>query len=117
MKILVLLVSFIFTLFACTGDCLSCHQKLAPTINTDVRHMPMLTCIRCHAPNLNSKAECGANCYACHPMSKLRKAKVIEHEVIQECIDCHTTDLAKFLDSSYSSKQIGGDSLKEFLIQ
>ena len=87
--ILLLLSGLFSTLFACTGDCLTCHPKLVPTIEEDARHKPMLTCIKCHSADPNSMAECGSECFACHPVEKIEKVDVEEHKVIRECRDCH----------------------------
>lgn len=87
--ILVMVTGIFSTLFACTGDCLTCHPKLVPTIETDLRHKPMLTCIKCHSADANSMAECGSECFACHPVEKIEKVDVPEHKVIRECRDCH----------------------------
>ena len=78
-----------YTLSACTGDCLTCHPKLEPTIETDARHKPMLTCIKCHGVKPDAMAECGSECFACHPVEKVESVGVEEHKVIRGCRDCH----------------------------
>jgi len=115
MKYLLLLTFFTFSLFACTGDCLTCHPKLLPTINDDKRHKPMLTCINCHSAKPNSMAECGNDCFSCHPMSKINKANVREHDVIQGCRDCHVGEKEKLFDTSNPFDQSHTDTLKDFL--
>jgi hypothetical protein len=117
MKHLILLTLFTLSLFACTGDCLTCHPKLVPTINTDLRHKPMLTCINCHSADPNSMAECGDDCFSCHPMEKINKANVREHDVIQACRDCHVGEKEKLFDISKSLDQSHPDTLKGFLIK
>jgi len=117
MKHLILLTLFTLSLFACTGDCLTCHPKLVPTINTDLRHKPMLTCINCHSADPNSMAECGDDCFSCHPMEKINKANVREHDVIQACRDCHVGEKEKLFDISQSLDQSHTDTLKGFLIK
>jgi len=117
MKHLILLTLFSLSLFACTGDCLTCHPKLVPTINTDLRHKPMLTCINCHSADPNSMAECGDDCFSCHPMEKINKANVREHDVIQACRDCHVGEKEKLFDISKSLDQSHPDTLKGFLIK
>ncbi len=107
---------FTFSLYACTGDCLTCHPKLIPTINEDMRHKPMLTCIKCHSANPNSMAECGADCFSCHPISKIEKANVAEHEVIRSCRDCHVEKDKKIFDISTTFNQSKKESVKEFLL-
>ena len=116
MKYLYLLLIFSYSLLACTGDCLTCHPKLVPTINTDLRHKPMLTCINCHSAEPNKMAECGADCFSCHPMTKINEAKVKEHDVIQKCRDCHVGIDEKVFDTSKSFNQSHDESLKDFLL-
>ncbi len=89
MKILLFIFTFSLGVFACTGDCLTCHPNLVPTIEEDNRHKPMLTCINCHSPDPNKMADCGADCFACHPISKINGLGIKEHNIIQECRDCH----------------------------
>lgn len=89
MKTLLFLAMITTGLFACTGDCLTCHPSLVATIDTDERHKPMRTCITCHSPEASAMAECGSDCFACHPMSKINGLGIKEHEVIQGCRDCH----------------------------
>ena len=117
MKYIILLIFLTFSLFACTGDCLSCHPKLIPTIKEDLRHKPMLTCINCHSADPNKMADCGSDCFACHSMSKINKANVREHDVIQECRDCHVGEKEKLFDISASFDQTPSDTLKGFLIK
>ncbi len=117
MKFLASLILFSNLLLACTGDCLTCHPKLVPTIKEDIRHKPMLTCINCHSPNPNKTADCGADCFACHSMKKINSANVKEHDVIQSCRDCHVGVGEKIFDTSNSFNQSLNESLKEFLVQ
>jgi len=117
MKYLSLIILFTYSLFACSGDCLSCHPKLIPTINEDLRHKPMLTCIKCHSSEASAMAECGDDCFSCHPMSKINKANVDEHRVIQECRDCHLGVKEKLFDTSNSFDQSHIKSLKDFLVK
>ena len=115
MKHLFLVAIFSFSLFACTGDCMTCHPALVPTIDEDVRHKPMLTCINCHSAEPNTMAECGDDCFACHPMSKINAANVREHDVIQGCIDCHVKASEMLFDTSKSFNQSSPETLKDFL--
>lgn len=117
MKYLLFLSIFTYSLFACTGDCMTCHPKLIPTINEDLRHKPMLTCIKCHSAEPNTMAECGNDCFACHPMEKINKPNVREHDVIQKCRDCHVGEKEKLFDVSTSFDQSHSNSLKDFLEQ
>lgn len=115
MKLFILFLIFTFSLQACTGDCLTCHPKLVPTIKVDVRHMPMLGCIECHSAEPNTMAECGDDCFGCHPMSKINAADVRQHDVIQTCVDCHVNADKELLDISNTYDQSRGESLKDFL--
>lgn len=117
MKYMFLLLFFTTSLFSCTGDCMTCHPKLVPTINEDLRHKPMLTCINCHSADPNKMADCGADCFACHPMSKINAADVREHDVIQECRDCHVGVKEKLFDISTTFDQSHAESLKDYLVK
>ena len=116
MKYIFLLITFTFSLIACTGDCLTCHPKLIPTINEDLRHKPMLTCVNCHIVNPDSMAQCGSDCFTCHSMTKINAVNVREHDVIQGCRDCHVGADEKLFDTSNSFDQSSSETLKEFLI-
>lgn len=115
MKYIFILTIFITTMLACTGDCLTCHPKLVPTIDTDLRHKPMLGCIECHSAEPNSMAECGDDCFSCHPMAKINAANVAQHDVIQTCVDCHVNADKALLDISNTYDQSQTASLKSFL--
>ena len=88
-KITLIFLLLTFKLLACTGDCLTCHPALIPTIQTDERHKPMLGCINCHSADPNSMAECGSDCFSCHTKEKIDKPHVREHDVIESCRQCH----------------------------
>lgn len=111
-----LLFITITTLLACTGDCLTCHPKLVPTIHQDLRHKPMLTCINCHSANPNAMAECGSDCFSCHSIEKIEKPKIKEHDVIRGCRDCHLKMQESALDISTPLGQSYQKPLKELLI-
>jgi len=116
-KLLLMIVLLNLSLFACTGDCLTCHPALKANILTDTRHKPMLTCIKCHSANPSSMAECGNDCFACHPMEKINNG-VKEHEVIQGCKDCHTQMKKELLDITNSHDQSKvGEPLRDFLLE
>lgn len=116
MKIFIALLLFVSALFACTGDCLTCHPKLVPTINEDLRHKPMLLCINCHGADPNSMAECGSDCFGCHPVEKIDKAGVREHDVIRGCRDCHMEMQKEAFDFSTPRGQSIQKPLKDLLI-
>ncbi len=116
MKALYTFLLFTISLLACTGDCLTCHPALLPTINEDLRHKPMLTCINCHSANPSSMAECGSDCFGCHPMEKINKPNIREHDVIQQCRDCHMKMKQELLDLvSPSGQSRAQPPLKDFL--
>ncbi len=117
MKWLLLIGLISANLLACTGDCLTCHPKLLPTIHTDKRHSPMLTCINCHSANPESMSDCGDDCFACHSMKKINAVGVKEHKVIQKCRDCHVGKVEKALDPFANQAQSQAESLKEFLVK
>ena len=86
--IVLILFSTLTYLFACSGDCLSCHPKLEKNIQQDERHKPMLGCISCHKDNTRM-SECGDDCFSCHDIKKIETSGVEEHTVIRTCRDCH----------------------------
>ncbi|WP_345993579.1 hypothetical protein [Sulfurimonas sp. HSL-1716] len=114
MKIISILAAVYISLMACTGDCLSCHPKLLPTIHQDTRHKPMLTCIKCHSANPDKMADCGSDCFACHSIKKIEEANVVEHKVIRGCRDCHMK-LKKELFSAPPQQSVK-QPLKDFLL-
>lgn len=111
MKILLFILALILNIYACTGDCLTCHPNLVPTIEEDERHKPMLACINCHSADPNKMADCGADCFSCHPMSKINGLGIKEHEVIQGCRDCHV----KLKQELFGIAANGQSTLKETL--
>lgn len=104
-------------LIACTGDCMTCHPGLMPTINEDMRHKPMLTCINCHSAEPNAMAECGSDCFACHPVERIEQQPVAEHGVIRKCRDCHMAMKEALLDISTPKDQSPFKPLKELLAE
>jgi len=116
-KLVAISIFLTASLFACTGDCLTCHPALKPTILTDLRHKPMLTCINCHSANPSSMAECGNDCFACHPMAKINNG-VKEHEVIQGCKNCHVKMKQELLDITNPRDQSrASEPLRDFLLE
>lgn len=94
MRIIVFISLFLATLFACSGDCASCHAKL--DYKNDKRHQAMLECKTCHTEEkMNAIPEmsaCGQDCFACHTPSKLQNPSLSkEHGMIPKCIECHTS--------------------------
>ncbi|MCK9372764.1 MAG: hypothetical protein M0P91_06175 [Sulfuricurvum sp.] len=89
MKRILLILGWSIGVWACTGDCMTCHPALLKNIEHDSRHKAMQTCIRCHTANPEKMADCGSDCFACHPVAKIEGIRVAEHQVIRECRDCH----------------------------
>lgn len=87
-RVIIILSLAIQWMWACSGDCLSCHPALAENILTDERHKPMLTCKKCHANEEAGISECGKDCFACHDIKKIDKT-IREHDVIESCRNCH----------------------------
>ena len=117
MNIIFTMVFFSVSLFASMGDCFTCHPKLIKGIDSDEKHRPMLTCIRCHTPNKNSVPECGSKCFSCHSQEDLLDAEVDEHTIIQECRNCHVIDTHKLFDISNNFDQSSSESMKDFLLK
>lgn len=115
MKIVLLLLFMIISGWGCTGDCMTCHPALLKTINTDLRHKPMTTCIKCHAANPEKMADCGSDCFACHPQAKIEQTRVAEHSVIRECRDCHMKMKTKVELPTLPQGQSNQPTLREFL--
>lgn len=116
MKSIVLFLAMMASLSACTGDCLTCHPNLVPTINEDARHKPMLGCIDCHSARPNAMAECGSDCFSCHPVEKVEKVGIEQHMVIRECRDCHMELKREMFSVPLSPGQSTEKPLKEFLL-
>lgn len=116
MKTIALFFILLLPLWGCTGDCMTCHPALLKTIDTDMRHKPMLTCIKCHSADPAKMADCGSDCFACHPIAKIEGAKVAEHAVIRECRDCHMKLKTKVeLDVSPKGQSVM-PTLRDFLM-
>ncbi|MBU0633110.1 hypothetical protein KKA17_10750 [bacterium] len=113
MKIITLIFTAYISLTACTGDCLTCHPKLVPTIHEDTNHKSMLTCIKCHPADPQKMADCGSDCFACHSVEKIEKPNIAEHKVIRGCRDCHM----KMKEELFSApaQQSKEQPLKDFL--
>lgn len=115
MKILILFVFSLLPLLGCTGDCMTCHPALLKNIDSDLRHKPMMTCIKCHTANPVKMAECGSDCFACHPIAKIEGARVREHVVIRECRDCHLKLKTQLNIDTLPKGQSNMSTLREFL--
>lgn len=117
MKFLAMLSFITATLFACTGDCMTCHPALIPTIHEDARHKPMLGCVKCHIPNPDSMSECGKDCFKCHTQDKIDRPNVREHDVIRNCRDCHTKMQEELFEIPLNPGQSHQQPLRDFLLQ
>ncbi len=117
MKYLIAFFLFSTALFACTGDCLTCHPALEKTIHTDERHKPMLSCIECHSSNPNAMAECGSDCFACHTIEKIERPGIKEHAVIRECRDCHMKMKEELFNMQMLPSQSKPETFDGFLMQ
>ena len=95
---------------------MTCHPALLKTIQTDTRHKPMLTCIKCHSAETDAMAECGSDCFACHSVEKIEKTPVPEHKVIRGCRDCHMKLKKAVTDIATPKDQSTVPTLKEMLI-
>lgn len=89
MRIVIFFGLMIGSMFACSGDCMSCHPALKKNILTDERHKPMLTCIACHENEEAGISECGKDCFSCHDVDKIDMETIVEHKVITQCRNCH----------------------------
>ena len=95
MKFVLPISSFLFVLssfsalFACSGDCLACHEKLKPYIQ-DNDHRILTECVSCHNEPKSAHGECGKDCFACHDKQKLYgKTEVTAHASLKSCSQCH----------------------------
>ncbi|MCX2716172.1 hypothetical protein OQH61_00255 [Helicobacter sp. MIT 21-1697] len=93
LKRTLLVVSIIILdVWACTGDCKSCHQNL--DYKNDIRHRPMLECKTCHTDEKMAQIDmgsCGEDCFSCHDAKKIQSPSLAkEHRAINACIQCHT---------------------------
>ncbi|MBN2895745.1 MAG: hypothetical protein JXK05_07635 [Campylobacterales bacterium] len=113
MKLLTLFAMISATAWGCTGDCLTCHPNLIPTIQTDLRHKPMLGCIECHSADPDSMAECGSDCFGCHKIEKIESVGVAQHAVIRECRDCHL----QMQEAAFTLSQPLGQSVQKPLCE
>jgi hypothetical protein len=94
---------------------MTCHPALLKNIDTDKRHKPMTTCIKCHSADPAKMGDCGSDCFACHSITKIEGARVAEHVVIRECRECHMK-LKPSLDiNTFPKTQSTQPMLRDFL--
>ena len=91
-------------LYACTGDCISCHPVLKKSIN-EPHHQILKSCISCHKDNAGPVNECGGDCFQCHPREKLIKSDRFEHQEIAKCKECHV-DVKELLNQDKTNDLI-----------
>lgn len=102
-------------MWACSGDCASCHFKL--DYANDKRHSEMLECKKCHTEQKMQQFEmggCGQDCFACHNAQKLQESRLLSsHQGIGKCIECHTGLKNQF----FERPQLFQEGVKNFLNQ
>jgi hypothetical protein len=79
-------------IFACSGSCLKCHEKL--NLEQPKQHKIIKSCIECHGngcgedsflKDKSSETSCGSDCFDCHDSLPNDN----NHDKIVECIECH----------------------------
>ncbi len=115
MKHIAILIILTISLYAEMGNCLDCHQKLAKSIEKDVRHLPMKSCIKCHTASTKKYPECGDKCFSCHSQDDLEPQKIPEHKVFEECRNCHEVKTEHIFNPTQSFDQSHNDTLKQIL--
>ena len=90
MRVVFFVVLFIYGLFACSGDCLSCHPVLKDKLE-EKEHILLKECIACHKDdNVEAMASCGGDCFACHDKNKvINSTNIAAHQKLGECKTCH----------------------------
>lgn len=92
MKILMIILSLQIALFACSGDCASCHFNVD---YNDNEHNIMLNCKVCHTDEklaqLRMQNSCGQDCFNCHSIEKINMINNKEHMALKNCISCHVS--------------------------
>ncbi len=113
MRILLAILFLNIFLFACEGDCITCHPGLVKKDGKlDKEHQVLKTCVTCHTQEQMSKIDmgggCGQDCWECHDVKKVSSSGIKEHEGLDKCITCHMK-LKKggFVFESKSSPSMG----------
>ncbi len=89
------------SLFACSGDCVSCHPVLKTSIEKP-EHKILKSCIKCHTTLPEGMSSCGGDCFQCHSQNKLIKSNSVpQHRQLEACKKCHINkeDLFKTFDN------------------
>ena len=89
MRILFILISTYLYIFACSGNCVSCHPSLNGESINQKHHLVLKSCISCHTKTPSTMVECGGDCFSCHSQNKLIKSNRIEHQNLASCKECH----------------------------
>jgi len=103
------------SLFACDGNCVSCHPKLVKNGKMDKNHKILRTCIQCHTKKENEKnhGACGQDCWQCHDITKVNKIDIPQHRALPKCIKCHESINKHLLIPD--SNPFQGDVLKSII--
>lgn len=87
------LMFFSGALFACSGDCISCHPALLKNNKLDNDHIILAKCIECHKITDNDLEKmgslCGQDCWDCHSIQKTQQVVNPSHAALNSCIECH----------------------------
>ncbi len=96
MRAFLFLIFFLFCfnsfLFACSGSCLLCHEKL--NLKEPKEHRIIAECISCHQKGCgedsflkekSSDTSCGSDCFDCHKTLP----QDFTHKQIVQCVKCH----------------------------
>ncbi len=95
MRVFIVFLSLVSFLYACSGDCASCHPKILDkkgNLNKD--HKRLATCKKCHDAKSMENVDmgeggCGQDCWECHSMKKVANSSLLEHKVLNDCKNCH----------------------------
>lgn len=115
-KILLVLLTSSFTLFACDANCVACHPKLLKNGKMDADHKILKKCTKCHTAKENEESHgaCGVDCWKCHSISKVSEIDIPEHKVLPRCIKCHASLDEKLLNiGSIKEGTFSGNSLQD----
>lgn len=90
--VIVILFSVNCSIFACSGSCLLCHEKL--NLEKPKEHKIISQCIGCHGKGCGedsfleakpSDTSCGSDCFDCHKTLP----QDFTHKQITKCVKCH----------------------------
>lgn len=105
-----LMVQLFYTVaFACSGNCVECHQNLKKTIDAPF-HKPIQKCIICHKEDKSKQNACGQDCFACHDKNTVMNGRIAEHGAIKTCEKCHNKEENRFF-----LPQLQMEPLRKFL--